>query len=278
VNSEDRSLHHADKEIAVRFDSVSFSYGDVRVLENASFHIHRGEFAALVGPNGSGKTTVLKLLFGLETPCSGRIELFSAAVFGAACADAARRRRQSNLAYVSQQQPADRLFPITVRDIVRMGLLRPYKRYSRGNDAVAGAMEMTGIADLASRQYRALSGGQKRRTLVARALAAKPELLVLDEPTANMDSESEARLYETLGSYKGKTTILIVTHDTGFVTVLTDKVFCLGDGSCTVVQHRLDRGVSASDTRAHHGDSAAQYGEARVLHGENIPDDDCCRQ
>ena len=208
-------------DIAVRFDSVFFSYSDVaenrlQVLENASFHIHKGEFVAMVGPNGSGKTTVLKLLFGLETPSAGKIEVTG-----------------SNLAYVSQHIPADNLFPITVLDTVRMGLLRPFKGYSRNSPqekaAVAEALEKTGIADLAAKPYRSLSGGQKRRALVARALAAKPQLLVLDEPTANMDSESELLLYKTLGAYKGAMTILIVTHDTESVASLTDRVLRLGD-------------------------------------------------
>jgi len=244
-----------DKEIAVRFDAVSFSYGDVQVLENASFHIHKGEFVAMVGPNGSGKTTVLKLLFGLEMPSAGKIEILGGG--------------KSNLAYVPQQPPADNMFPITVKGIVRMGLLRPLKGYKDEKTAVVQAMERTGIAELAERPYRSLSGGQKRRALVARALAANPQLLVLDEPTANMDSESETRLYETLGAYKGKTTILIVTHDTEFVTSLTDRVLCLGDGR-KVVQHRIE---NASNGTPHHG-TVGQ--EARVLHGENISADDCC--
>jgi zinc transport system ATP-binding protein len=259
--------HPVDKEIAVKFDSVSFSYGDIQVLENASFHIHLGEFVAMVGPNGSGKTTVLKLLFGLETPSSGTIELFGGAYSGARAVRKAGRKMKVSMAYVPQHVPADNLFPITVRDIVRMGLLRPFSGYSHVNEAAAEAMEKAGIADLAARPYRSLSGGQKRRSLVARALAAKPDLLVLDEPTANMDSESEARLYETLGSYKGKTTILIVTHDTEFVTSLTDRVLCLGE-DCKVVQHRIEN----RNSDAHHGGSGH---EARVLHGENIPADDC---
>ncbi|MDR0323396.1 MAG: metal ABC transporter ATP-binding protein [Treponema sp.] len=257
--------------IAVRFDSVSFSYGDiaagggVKVLEEACFHIHRGEFAAMVGPNGSGKTTVLKLLFGLETPVSGNIE-----IFGKACGS---KKNKSNLAYVPQQMPVDYMFPITVRNIVRMGLLRPFKRYAgsvRENDAVTDAMEITGISDLGARSYRSLSGGQRRRALVARALAANPDLLVLDEPTANMDHESETRLYETLGSCKGRITILIVTHDTEFVTSLTDRVLCLGD-SYKVVQHRTKEDASVCRGNAISGR------QARVLHGEIIPADDCCK-
>jgi len=250
------------KDIAVRFDSVSFSYSDVaankvQVLEEASFHIHRGEFVAMVGPNGSGKTTVLKLLFGLETPSSGKIEIFDA-----------------NLAYVSQHMPADNLFPITVRDIVRMGLLRPLKAYARNNPpenaAVTEALERTAIADLAARPYRSLSGGQKRRALVARALAARPQLLVLDEPTANMDNESETLLYKALGAYKETMTILIVTHNTEFVSSLTDRVLCLGD-SRKIVQHGTETDVSAGQQR--HGGVSQ---ELRVLHGDNNPADGCC--
>jgi zinc transport system ATP-binding protein len=251
------ALHPVDREIAVKFDSVSFSYGDVRVLENASFHIHRGEFVALVGPNGSGKTTVLKLLLGLEEPAAGSIELF-----GASRGQAAAYR----IGFVPQQPPADHAFPITVRDLVRMGLLRPFKGYSGDKAAVAEAMEQAGIAGLAQRPYGALSGGQRRRALVARALASKPDILILDEPTANMDEESETRLFETLGALKPGTTILIVTHDTEFVSALTDRVLCLGDGGHGIVQHRIEAAV------VRHGGFSQG---ARVLHGENIPADDC---
>jgi len=248
----------AGREIAVQFDSVSFSYGDFPVLENASFHIHQGEFAALIGPNGSGKTTLLKLILGLEQPAAGRITLF-----GAATIDTRR------LGYVPQQAPADRSFPVTVRDVVRMGLLRPSRGYNAGARAAADeAMEQAGITDIAAKPWRALSGGQRRRTLVARALAARPELLILDEPTANMDEESESRLFETLGKLKGSATILIVTHDRDFVSSLTGRVLCLGDDAHRheIVQHRME---------------AVEMGEvhrARVLHGENIPDDECCEK
>jgi len=247
-------MNLAAGSIIVDFNSVSFSYGDVRVLENASFHIHRGEFAAMVGPNGSGKTTVLKLLFGLEKPSCGTIQL------------------SGTTAYVSQQMPSDNLFPIMVRDIVKMGLLLPLKR-TKINDAVAEALEKTGITELAARSYYSLSGGQKRRVFVARALAARPELLVLDEPTANMDMESEERLYETLGSYKNSITILIVTHNTEFVTSLTDRVLCLGDG-LKIVQHKTEENDNTSSMRFSHGKKS---NEVRVLHSENVHENDCCR-
>jgi zinc transport system ATP-binding protein len=235
-----------DNNIVVSFDSVFFSYGNLNVLSNVSFHIHGGEFVAMVGPNGSGKTTLLKLLLGLEKPNTGKIESSGSA------------------AYVSQYMPSDNLFPITVYDIVKMGMLYRFKRHSNRElkDTVEEILKIAGIEDLAQRQYRLLSGGQKRRVLVARALAAKPQILVLDEPAANMDIESEQLLYKTLGEYKGKTTIFVVTHDTEYVSSLTDRVLCLGDGG-KVVQHRTESGVSR------HG---AGY-DARVLHDENIS---CC--
>jgi len=263
------------QKIAVQFDSVSFTYGDVPVLENVSFHIHRGEFAALVGPNGSGKTTVLKLILGLEQPASGRITLFGG-IQSVANRQTAWRNR---LGYVPQHPPADHSFPVSVRDVVRMGLLRPARGYNTGTKAaVDEAMEQTGIAELAAKSWRALSGGQRRRVLVARALAARPELLILDEPTAHMDTESEARLFETLGKLKGGATILIVTHDMDFVSALTGRVLCLGDNAHQrgIVQHPVEL---AHESGVHHGDSNAQESNlqlARVLHGENIPDDDCC--
>jgi zinc transport system ATP-binding protein len=243
-------IHPPDRRIVLKFEGVSFAYGNVKVLENAAFHIHEGEFVALVGPNGSGKTTVLKLLLGLETPEAGNIDLAGA-----------------RIGYVPQQPPGDVIFPITVRDVVRMGRLLPSRPYAREDRAAADeALGQAEIADLSGRAYGALSGGQRRRVLVARALAAKPDILILDEPTANMDRESEERLFEILGKLKGKTTVLIVTHDTDFVSPLTGRVLCLGDGReprYRIVQHRTE-----ADAR----------GGSRVIHDNSIPADNCCSE
>ena len=129
------------------------------------------------------------------------------------------------------------------------------------------------LMDLAKRPYHALSGGQRRRVLVARALSAQPNMLILDEPTSNMDAESERRLFRALGSLKGNTTILIVTHDTGFVSSLTDRVLCVGDVGPskigrTIVQHKIEPTT----------DAPAQLfgGEAlKVLHDSTL-NDSCC--
>lgn len=255
-------MHTRNGPVAVRFDSVSFSYESIPVLSNVSFHIHQNEFAALVGSNGSGKTTVLKLLLGLEKPVSGRISLFGNSP----------GRGMERIGYVPQNAGYDSGFPVTVRSVVRMGRLRPSSRFFGKEDAraVQEAMEKADIAGLADRSYSALSGGQRRRVLVARALASRPSLLVLDEPTANMDIESEKRLFDTLGSLKGSTTILIVTHDSAFVSSLTDVAFCVAGGvrGCSVVRHRTEPAADAPHDL--YGGSAA-----RVRHDIEVPDV-CC--
>jgi zinc transport system ATP-binding protein len=278
-------IHPVERRIAVRFDAVSFSYGPVKVLEKASFHIHEGEFVALAGPNGSGKTTILKLLLGLEQPGAGRIELFGLPLGGAGgrAVRGGAAKVPPRIGYVPQQVPGDHAFPIVVRDVVRMGRLRPGGRYTAADRAaVEHALDQAEIADLAGRYYRALSGGQRRRVLVARALASladggapRPGILVLDEPTANMDAESGARLFDTLGKLKGTITILIVTHDRDFVSALTDRVLCMGDDDerpYGLVQHRT--GAEGRDS----GDSSPRGSSrrsSRVLHEDSIPADNC---
>jgi zinc transport system ATP-binding protein len=251
-------IHPAGQQIALRFDGVSFSYSTVTVLENASFHIHQGEFVALVGPNGSGKTTALKLLLGLEQPDAGTIELLGKSV----------AQGLNQVGYVPQQAAFDRAFPITVQKVVKMGRLVPFSRKYRAADkaAVQAALEQAEIVDLAERSYSSLSGGQRRRVLVARALAAQPAFLVLDEPTANMDAESEERLFKTLGNLKGNTTILIVTHDRDFVSSLVDRVLCMGtweNGKPGIVQHRTAAADPPEDFRS------------RIIHNDSIPGDQC---
>ncbi len=226
-----------EQSIALQFTSVSFSYPALQVLEDVSFHFHTGEFIALVGPNGSGKTTLLKLILGLEQPQSGTISLL----------DQSPKKSSSLIGYVPQHASYDPTFPITVEEVVRMGLVESVKRGQRKQELQQAlwALQQVELAHLASRPYSDLSGGQRRRVLVARALCAKPSMLILDEPAANMDKESERRLYATLANLKGETTILIVTHDMRQVSDLTDRVFCIdahkeGRMGRTVVQHALE--------------------------------------
>lgn len=253
--------HHA----AIRFTDVAFSYTGIPVLQAASFHIHAGEFAALVGRNGAGKTTVLKLILGLLKPDGGSVSVLGKTP------EAAR----TAVGYVPQSATYDVAFPITVSDVVGMGRIQGISRRFDASDLhkIQRALERADVADLADRSYAALSGGQRRRVLVARALAAEPEILILDEPTANMDAESERRLFSSLADLKGNTTILIVTHDSGFVSALTDSVYCVGERGSggSIVRHE----VKPIDQADH-----SIYGvpSLQVLHDTNVPTDACCRE
>jgi zinc transport system ATP-binding protein len=265
-------IHPVEKRIAIRFKDVSFSYGPVKVLEKVSFHIHQGEFIALVGPNGSGKTTVLKLLLGLEKPEAGTIELFGSSLL----------RGRDRVGYVPQQAPQDRAFPISVRDLVRMGRLRSLPVYGKEDRLAAEeALIRTGLLDLANRPFAALSGGQRRRVLVARALASRPEILILDEPTANMDRESGELLFETLEKLKGGATILMVTHDTDFVSSLTDRALCLGDAEGEthpygMVQHPTgETRDTPGETQGPGGRGIPGFHGSRVFHGASLAADTC---
>jgi len=258
--------HHPHAPIVLQFDSVKFSYGEVPVLDGASFHMHAGEFVALVGPNGAGKTTVLKLVLGLTSPETGTVTLFGSSP----------QIGREHIGYVPQHADYDPTFPISVEEVVRMGRIKPFlRRYSAEDaQAVKEALATMELSDLAKRPYHALSGGQRRRVLVARALSANPEMLVLDEPTSNMDADSERRLFSALGSLKGKTSILIVTHDTGFVSSLTDRVLCVGDIGPSgvgrvIVQHQVEPTREAP---------AQMFGGAalKVLHDSTLGDDCCC--
>lgn len=255
--------------VAIKFEEVDFSHKEAEVLRGASFHVHRGEFVALVGPNGSGKTTILRLVMGLAKPDRGRIEVLGRSPVKA----------RSGIGYVPQGMSFDPTFPISVEEVVRMGRLEGFSR-GRAEKCCADvdwALELAAVDDLRGRPYSALSGGQRRRVLVARALASAPELLILDEPTANMDADSESRLFSVLGGLKagvGKasaTTILIATHDTAFVSSLTDVVLCVGE--------RGDHGVIHHAAKPIEDVPAELYGghALRVLHDTELEDDVCCQ-
>ena len=256
------------RPVAVRFKDVSFSYGTHPVLTDVSFHIHHGDFMALVGPNGSGKTTILKLLLNLVKPDTGRVTLF----------EGIPSANRDKIGYVPQHADYDSAFPITVLEVVRMGRLKSLSRILTAEDlkAVQEAMKISGVSELAGRPYSALSGGERRRVMVARALASSPLLLILDEPYTNMDIESEARLYKTLESLKGSTTVIIVTHDPAFVSALTDRVLCVGEqagtgNARTVVLHSTE--PSADAPYQLYGGKAA-----RVRHSEKLNETSCCEE
>lgn len=209
------------KSPAIQLDSVSFAYENEMVLENANLELDPGAFLAVVGPNGGGKTTLLKLILGLLEPWKGHIQVLSR--------PPAKARRL--IGYVPQASTFASDFPITVGEAVllgRVGATRFLGGFRREDRALAReAMERVGILSLAERQLGALSGGQVQRVLIARALAGQAKILLLDEPTANIDPRVEEDVFDLLRRLQGETTIVVVSHDVGFVTSYASQVACV---------------------------------------------------
>jgi zinc transport system ATP-binding protein len=209
-------------EPIVVFEGVSFSYdGRNNILEGVDLAIDPLDFASIIGPNGGGKTTLLKLVLGLLEPASGRIR-----VFGTSPA-----RARPRIGYMPQFATTDPKFPVRVIDVVLMGRLGPGRRlgpFSRQDrTAVDEAMERVGVVGLSRQSFSALSGGQRQRVLLARALASDPELLLLDEPAAGLDQKVEQNFFELLGELNREKTLLLVSHDLGFVRSFVKTVVCV---------------------------------------------------
>ncbi|HOX25510.1 MAG TPA: metal ABC transporter ATP-binding protein [Candidatus Krumholzibacteria bacterium] len=203
---------------------VDFAFGRRPVLRGVNLVVPAGVFTAIIGPNGGGKSTILKLALGLLEPDRGEVELLGER-------PARSRRRVGYLPQASFQDPE---FPITVRDAVghgRLGRGRNWGPLSRLDRAAAlAALAETDCADLADRPLSRLSGGQRQRVLIARALATEPELLVLDEPAAGLDPTSQTDLYDLLSRLSRRLTVLVVSHQVSLVSRHVAQVVCVHDG------------------------------------------------
>jgi zinc transport system ATP-binding protein len=204
----------------IQFNNVSFAYETTPVLTDATFMVNRNDSVSVVGPNGGGKTTLLKLILGLIKPGSGEIQVLG---------DRPERTRK-HIGYMPQYQHFDTAFPASVMDVVLMGRIggRKIGFYSKNDRAVAmEVLEEMNIAALHSQPFSELSGGQVQRVLIARALACKPQMLLLDEPTANVDPAMESQFVDILKNLSAKITILTVSHDLGFVSQVVNRVLCV---------------------------------------------------
>lgn len=235
---------------AIEVKQVSFAYGDVVVLEKVDLEVPEGEFLGIVGPNAGGKSTLLKLLLGLLEPQQGEIRIFGRPPLKA--------RRL--MGYVPQYPAFARDFPVTVKQVVLMGRLGTGPMvggYSRRDHEIAQrVMEEAEIAGLAQRRIDQLSGGQLQRVLVARALACEPRILLLDEPTANIDMRVENELFDLLKELNERMTILVVSHDIAFISGYVHRVACLNR---TLVCHRTEE-IDAQAIQKLYG------GEVRMVH------------
>ncbi len=207
---------------ALEFNDVCFAYGGGRpVLEGASFTLDEGESICVVGPNGGGKSTLIKLALGLLRPDSGTVRLF-----GDDPAEVCGR-----VGYMPQYLNFDAQFPITVLDVVLMGRLgrraRPGRFRGADRDAAGRALDRVDLSGLGGRRFSDLSGGQRQRVLIARALACEPDLLLLDEPTANVDQTAGQQFEATLRELAGEISVVLVSHDLGFVSGWLEHVLCV---------------------------------------------------
>ena len=209
-------------------DGLAFAYGLEPVLDGVSLSVAPGEFVALVGPNGSGKSTLLRCLLGLLQPASGRVRLF-----GAAPGELAQRWR---LGYVPQRAGLARDLPATVEEVVSAGRLARsgWRRRFGAEDRreIEHAMSAVALLDHRHRRVSELSGGQQQRAFIAKALAGQPELLVLDEPVAGIDAESQHRFRDSLTHLVAEhaAAVLLVSHELGAVADDLDRVVVMRRG------------------------------------------------
>jgi zinc transport system ATP-binding protein len=224
--TDTQEVRDDQQEACLEFEKVWFHYDAKPALENVTFSIKLGEFAAILGPNGSGKTTMIKLILGLVTPSRGKVTLMGKRPH--------RFRGWNRVGYVPQTvEGVQTRHPATVEEVVVQGLYRGFDPFAvlRPNTQpeVARALETTGITDLRSRRISSLSVGQQQRALIARALIREPQLLVLDEPVAGVDAAGQEQIYELLRrlNQDNGITVLLVSHDIGAMLREATTVACI---------------------------------------------------
>ncbi|MBN2016630.1 MAG: ABC transporter ATP-binding protein [Candidatus Cloacimonetes bacterium] len=205
----------------ITLNDLDFSYNGEPVLQDITIEIDSKDFVAILGPNGAGKTTLIKLLLGFLKPTKGRISILGTNPIKA----------RKFLGYVPQYSTFDMDYPIHVIDIVKMNTLSANSLFPSYKKDIAekafSLLEKLEIQDFANRNFHELSGGQKQRALIARALINDPKILLLDEPTASVDVSMEKDIYDILKILNASTTILLITHDVGFVSTYVNKICCL---------------------------------------------------
>jgi len=203
---------------AIKVKNLNFAYKEVKVLEDVSFNIEENSFTGIIGPNGGGKTTLLKLLIGLYKSDTGSIKIFGEDP----------EKFTTKIGYVPQINMYDPAFPITVKELVMLGCVSSYKfrsGYPKSSiDSAMSAIELLGLMPYLNTTFGELSGGMAQRALIARSLASDPVLLFLDEPTANVDPKTSDLIYEVLNTLRSKKTILMVTHDLNTTIKYVDSI------------------------------------------------------
>lgn len=208
-------------EEVIRLKDVWVSYNHMPILEDVNLSVERGDYLAILGPNGGGKTTLLKAILGLIEPSRGIVEVLGRPP----------TQTRHRVGYIPQVARYDKDFPVSVWDVVLMGRLShrgSHPGYSKDDkQAAEGALRSVDMLDLRNRQIDELSGGQRQRVFIARALSVEPEILLLDEPTSSVDTRVQTNLYDLLGDLNMEITIVLVTHDLSVISSRVSRVACL---------------------------------------------------
>ncbi len=210
------------REIALDIQGLWAGYGNVAALQDVTLQVPEGSIMGIIGPNGAGKSTLFKTVLGLVKPWRGQVRIYGQRNY----------HRRGLVGYVPQVELVDWDFPVSVADVAlmgRYGSLGLWRRPSRADrEAAEHALETVGMADLRRRLVGELSGGQRRRVLLARALAAGPRLLLLDEPLAGLDATAQHQLLDLLRRLKDQgATVVLSTHDLSCVSIACDQACCL---------------------------------------------------
>jgi len=217
---------------AIDVRDVTFAYDKEPVLERVTFEVEPNDFLAVIGPNGGGKSTLLKIMMGILQPRQGEVKIFGQSPL----------RSGPLIGYVPQETGHNLDFPVTVTDVVLMGLLHRRNRWRRyGPDAKAKALDalaQVGIGEhFSNRRIGELSGGQRQRVLIARALVSDPKILMLDEPTASIDFLGQKEIYELLERLNERMTVILVSHDMSMVMGYAKHVLYV---QRSAVMHTID--------------------------------------
>ncbi len=245
----------------VSLTNVTFRYGNTAALERVTFEVKAGVFVGLIGPNGGGKSTLLKLLLGLEQAQSGAVRMFGEdPVTGT--------KWRSKVGHVPQQREFTTRFPVSAAQVASMGLLArglPDYTVSQRQDMTQKALQRVGMEAHADKTWWTLSGGQKQRVLIARALVHEPELLLLDEPTVGVDARGQDQLNQWLSDWRTERnlTVILVSHDIGAISPVCDRLACL---NVNLHFHDRPENLSGEDIEKTYGCPAEL-----VFHDHSLP-------
>ncbi|HPX34590.1 MAG TPA: ABC transporter ATP-binding protein [Bacteroidales bacterium] len=205
----------------IELQNVTAGYGEDIILRNVNIAIHRNDFIGVIGPNGGGKTTLVKVILGLIKPITGKVIYY----------DSMKEGKQQKIGYLPQNSDTDKVFPISVLDVVLSGLAQPNRlinRFLKAQKAKAREiLESTGILHLADKNFGELSGGEMQRVFLCRAIVSDPELLILDEPNTFVDNKFESDLYHTLKKLNEHKAIIMVSHDVGTIAYYVKSIACV---------------------------------------------------